>query len=681
MRKLSCVLLVLITFPFILLLPVHAQSVATSIRVGVNINIPPYQFSNEDGEFDGIHIDLFDMIAKANNLQPIYIGYRGDVSTYEALTSDKVDVALGMRNYIPNGYNFAQVGELTSSSLCMVAANDIAKTIMQDMTPYYHYTLTTDFMTQLRVSSASLDQSQLGLTMRYITANAKESLDLLLSGESQMAIMDKQTVIFELNRKALSKEYTILINYLTSIRYTILVHSNDMLLQRTLEVGLSNLRLTQNYQEIMEKWIYEKPSGIGMEVIRITAIIVCIAAIIIAANLYINYLLKRKVTEKTRELYQANDELIRRMSQLEQEQRLRNELIENSPSGMVIFDENYTIHFINHRAQEMADYSPEAKPGEDIRKHVVFGRIIAGISENVFSYERIAHIPTIISLEGENGKKDYRYIIYCPLAQNPEISVLIAAEDVTTEEKYRQEMQEEEHHRALNMLVAGIAHEIRNPLMSIQTYTASLPKQFNNMDFLTSFAQYIPQEVKRINRLVESLIRYAQPVSGTIVRFDFAEFVRESLYLAEAATLNKQQIELNVDLAQSADVLMDKDKMKQTILNIVSNGVESVDQKLQGQTNTEQRLKIHIWTSREGGKIHLHFRDEGVGMTEAEIRRCIEPFFTTKSTGTGMGMTLVKQFVQDNDGLMRIESVKGEFTEITLSFWEVKKDDAQNTNY
>ena len=674
MRKLSCILLSLVAVHFLLILPAPVRAVTTDLRVGVNINAAPYQFVNEDGNCDGIHVALFDAIAKARNLHPTYIFYRSDLATFEALASGEVDAVLGARRFVPAGYDFVQTGELTSSSLCIVAANDIARGITQDGNPYYYYTLVMDSMTQLLVSSANLDQSQLGFTMRYITPNARETLDLFLGGKAQLALMDKQIVIYELNHDGISEEYTILNNYLTSVSYTILVRSNDKILQRSLEVGLSDLRLTQDYQRILEQWIHEPSSRLMREVIRIAAIIMAIATVIIGANIYMNFLLKKKVAKKTDELQQANDELTRRMNQLEQEQRLRSGLIENSPSGMVIFDENHTIQFINHRAQEMDNYSSEAKPGEDIRKHAVFGRILSCMNANIFSSEIAQHIPTIISLENEAGKRDYRFIIYYPLSQDLKRNALMAAEDVTQEEKCRQEMQEEEQHRALNVLVAGIAHEIRNPLMAILTYTTSLQKQIGNTDFLTSFAKHIPQEVRRINRLIESLINYAHPANGIIERFDFAEIVRESLYLAEAVII-KKQIQINVDLSQSTEVFADKDKMKQTILNIVTNSVESVDQKLQSQPDAAQVLHIRIWTRREDGRIYLHVRDEGVGMTEAEISRCIEPFFTTKNTGRGMGMTLVKQFVKDNNGLMRLESVKGDFTEITLSFWEAEKHD------
>lgn len=72
--------------------------------------------------------------------------------------------------------------------------------------------------------------------------------------------------------------------------------------------------------------------------------------------------------------------------------------------------------------------------------------------------------------------------------------------------------------------------------------------------------------------------------------------------------------------------------------------------------------------TQEGEKWRLRIRDEGIGMTEAELQACRDPFFTTKEAGTGLGLTLCEQYIKENSGAMEMDSVKGQYTQITLLF-------------
>ena len=150
-------------------------------------------------------------------------------------------------------------------------------------------------------------------------------------------------------------------------------------------------------------------------------------------------MLKRKVAEKTKELYEANLELDRRMMQIQSESRIRYGMIEFSPSGMVAFDKNYRITLINHAARRISGASDDCV-GSDVRNLSVFGEILKKLEYDIFSLMRyggkVSH-PVTIELENGENKRSYRYNLYSFCDESDINNILLDVEDVTLKTKTR----------------------------------------------------------------------------------------------------------------------------------------------------------------------------------------------------------------------------------------------------
>ena len=240
-------------------------------------------------------------------------------------------------------------------------------------------------------------------------------------------------------------------------------------------------------------------------------------------------------------------------------------------------------------------------------------------------------------------------------------------EDVTKEERERTEGFEANKNQTLNRLIAGIAHEIKNPLMSIRAFASIIREQGGDEAFQASFSRYVPQEVDRINRLIESLINYARPVKGLQEHLDVAKLMEECVYLTHASAKDKR-IKFHSESDAEAFICVNRDQVRQAIINLLINAIESAAQKITCQPETTPAIytKVYIAT----GKVCVEVMDEGMGMSEETLKNCTEPFYTTKKTGTGMGLSLAKQFVCENKGMFEIESKPNEYTLITLTFEE-----------
>ena len=226
-------------------------------------------------------------------------------------------------------------------------------------------------------------------------------------------------------------------------------------------------------------------------------------------------------------------------------------------------------------------------------------------------------------------------------------------------------------------MVAGIAHEIKNPLTSIKTFVEVLETAQTDPQFMEDFSRYVPAEVERINRLVESLISYAKPARATRERVDLTAVAQEVAFFAQSSNQNKR-IHIVSQIEDGQWIMGNRDQIKQILINIVINGKESMDEKLAALPEDAQlELRISLKKSEKGSLVAI--RDEGTGMSAEAIEQCMNPFFTTKRTGTGLGLTLSKQFAQDNNGELTISSEVGSYTEIRIEFGRID-DEAENTD-
>ena len=131
--------------------------------------------------------------------------------------------------------------------------------------------------------------------------------------------------------------------------------------------------------------------------------------------------------------------------------------------------------------------------------------------------------------------------------------------------------------------------------------------------------------------------------------------------------LRKSNFRLDQKLESDLFILADRDQLKQVLVNIFLNSVEAMEHKCAVSPPSEP-LTLRVHAASRGEKVFLTIRDEGEGMTEQELSACRDPFFTTKQTGAGLGLPLCEQYIRENSGVMEIESVKNEYTLISLIF-------------
>ncbi len=204
---------------------------------------------------------------------------------------------------------------------------------------------------------------------------------------------------------------------------------------------------------------------------------------------------------------------------------------------------------------------------------------------------------------------------------------------------------------SLGTLTAGLAHEIRNPLVAIKTLTQLLPERLEDEEFRNHFLTIASGEVERISHLVNELLDFARPSNPKLELEDINQIVDGMILLVSTESKKKHiQIEKQY-LPNLPPVKVDREQIKQVFLNILLNAIEATPEKGTITVKTRSFMK-------PGGQLFLQveFRDTGCGIPEEHLEEIFNPFFTTKTTGSGLGLSISNQIVQDHKGYISVES-------------------------
>lgn len=206
---------------------------------------------------------------------------------------------------------------------------------------------------------------------------------------------------------------------------------------------------------------------------------------------------------------------------------------------------------------------------------------------------------------------------------------------------------------AIGMLAASVAHEIRNPLVSVRTFAQLLPERLHDEEFCTSFRELALAEIDRISLLVNDLLAFARPSAPEIHAADINDILDQIRRLVDGET-KKRSIAFRVDLDPSLpSVEVEEARIKQVFLNVVLNALHACG------AGGAVTLRTRAITHGAGSYFQVEIRDSGPGIPAEDIGRIFDPFFTTKAGGSGLGLFIARRIVQDHGGFIDVQSTPG----------------------
>ena len=235
-------------------------------------------------------------------------------------------------------------------------------------------------------------------------------------------------------------------------------------------------------------------------------------------------------------------------------------------------------------------------------------------------------------------------------------------------------MQRAERLSAIGIMAAGMAHEIKNPLQSIKTFTQLLPQRFDDADFRKTFNEVVPPEVQRIDTIVSRLLDFARPKPLHFAAHDLRRIILDVLALVENQ-IKKAQVEVFTDFPDvHHPVHGDEQHLHQVFLNLVLNAITAMEGSAQRRLNIRMDyVRTHL--VRKGKPalfdtpcVRVVVADTGCGIHEEDMEQLFTPFFTTKADGSGLGLSVVHGIVMEHGGEIDVSSVVNVGTTVTVTF-------------
>jgi signal transduction histidine kinase len=200
---------------------------------------------------------------------------------------------------------------------------------------------------------------------------------------------------------------------------------------------------------------------------------------------------------------------------------------------------------------------------------------------------------------------------------------------------------------ALGTLVAGMAHEIKNPLAAVKGMTQVLPENLADPDFMASYTELVPRQLDRINGIVENLLKVGRAPKLTRRPVDINQLLQEVIDSHE--NLCRQQ---NITIYHKLEVLpvieADADQLYQVFVNLALNAIQAMPE--------GGRLEFYSRVSADGKQVVVEVVDTGVGIAPEKLGKIFDPFFTLKETGTGLGLFMAIRVIQEHDGTIEVKS-------------------------
>ena len=219
------------------------------------------------------------------------------------------------------------------------------------------------------------------------------------------------------------------------------------------------------------------------------------------------------------------------------------------------------------------------------------------------------------------------------------------------------ELHQKEKLVAIGQMATAISHEIRNPLATLKGFTQLQKESYPNTN---DYYSIMIQEIDRINTIVNDLLYLGKPKSIHFQKAKIEDIISYIISLMQNMAIQKEvSIESNIE-PSLPELECDENQIKQVLLNLIKNAIEAMNSG-----------KIDIQAKKQGkNQLFVSIQDEGSGISDLDIHKLGKAFYTTKSDGTGLGLLITNQIIQDHNGHMNIRSNlgKGTIVEITLPF-------------
>ncbi|MCD6407426.1 PAS domain S-box protein, partial [bacterium] len=343
-------------------------------------------------------------------------------------------------------------------------------------------------------------------------------------------------------------------------------------------------------------------------------------------------------------------------------------LLDNSPFGVVSFDKLGQITIFNKQMEKLMGRKEEEVRGKPFSE-VLPPSVVPIVKKTL---HRKVPITEEIFLNHEGRKYNIRLNVV-PFWDEEKhfIGIQLIFTDITKIKKLEEEIRRADKLASLGVMAAGLAHEIKNPLVSIKAFAQLLPKRYQDEEFRNTFSDLLIREVDRINRLIEQVLAFSKLKIPKFEKVDIVKVMKSALILFSTQSKKKNLKIFENYYSDSIIIEGNEEKLQQAFLNILINAGEAI--------KDEGIIKINV--SDEGENVRIEIEDNGCGIKREFLEKIFDPFFTTKEKGTGLGLSIVSRIIDEHKGKLRVESEEKIGTKVIIILRKRMKERTNELHY
>lgn len=390
--------------------------------------------------------------------------------------------------------------------------------------------------------------------------------------------------------------------------------------------------------------------------------------------------LKERVKLLDLELAKKNQELEKNLTEKEEVKNYLNNILESLTTGVIVIDKQGSITTFNKTTGLITGLTPESclgKPLKDLFHDDLFENMVSRLAKTGGSPLSVDR-----EISTATGSRIHIQASASPVLDpdDAQIGSLIIVKDMTRIRHLEIEAQRNQRLRAMGEMAAGIAHEIRNPLGSIELFASLLKKDVEGDEEKFKLVEHIRSGVKNMDRIISTLLLYAKSPRPSQQKCDPHQLL-DTLLTGSSDIVIPDNIKILRNFEENdAWVNGDQELLKQVFGNLIRNAVQAMPQ---GGKLTLTTRKVSAPSNlSEVNNDHRQFititvSDTGPGIPPDHLVKIFNPFFSTKDKGTGLGLSISHNIIKAHQGTIDAESEKGEPTLfiVKLPSWDDEFDE------
>lgn len=597
-----------------------------TLTFGVDFNRKPYFFFDEEsGEYSGLLKDYMDDIAEDMGVSIEYVDKK-QYDIKESSYTRKVDITeIYFNEELRRNFSLSQ--SLYKTRGVMIANSDSELYKYMDMSSVNLGILENTF-TEKDIEKGLPKDSHLN----YVYVDSIEDGIRELDTGNIDALAGNKNVIEKYSRAVdTASEQQILRNELYKGKVVLATDAYDTTLNNILNKEIMRLKKSSLYEHAQIEWLGSTYLDPEAGSIKWVGWILMLSVLLVVLLIIWETVLNQRIEETTH--------------QIEVEKRSLQSVINNIEALVAVLNTDNVILQCNEYGKKMFANASENIIGTDIDE-------IEELKELKNMYMKDSEKPFYCC-----NDKYYRVSIN-PIGRKNDNKLLLMIGDCTDETIAEQKLRQESKMIAVGQLTAGLTHEIRNPLGLIKTYSYLLDEYAN--DEMSGHAlNVINESVDRINTLIDNLLSFSRLSKDEPVSFNVTQMINHIIELGHKI-LEKANVNVIFDNTNEIIVTTLDESVKIVVYNLMNNCLEAFRE-------NEQKDGVIILTHKtQNGILTITVGDNGPGMSEDTIESIFNPFFTTKDTGTGLGLYIVITELKKVNGQISVKSKLGKGTEFKV---------------